>query len=298
MIGGMRAVLQGDSRLLPLVVILTLVWGTNWVLFPLAVREVSIWTFRAVSLFGAAFIVLMVARLRGLPLHVPRAERLPLVVAGLTYLCIWNLASTYAAVLLPSGQAAVLGFTMPIWAVLISWLFLGDRPSSRLMAGVLLAGAGVGLLAFAARNAFATVPLGFAIGLLAGLAWAAGTLIIKRAKLTIPPMVSTGWQLVVAGVPIAAVAIFTGAGEPLSISWTSILVIAYITIVPMSLGNVLWFSIVNMVPASVSGLSAVFVPMVAMLTGALVRGEPLGVLELSAMACCAASMSLVLIKRG
>ena len=34
---------------LPLVVVLTLVWGTTWVLFPFAVKEVSVWTFRAVS---------------------------------------------------------------------------------------------------------------------------------------------------------------------------------------------------------------------------------------------------------
>ncbi|RYX92304.1 MAG: DMT family transporter [Comamonadaceae bacterium] len=289
---------QDRSRLFILVAALTLVWGTNWVLFPLAVREVSIWTFRAICLLGSGSLVLIFARLRGMSLHVPRAERRTLVLAGLTYLVVWNLASTYAAVLLPSGQAAILGFTMPIWAVLLTWLFLRERPSARLMAGIVLAAAGVGLLAFAARNAFASAPLGFAAGLVAGLGWAGGTLILKRAGLTTPPIVSTGWQLIVAGVPIAAIALFKGAGHPFDVSWTSVLVMGYITIMPMALGNVLWFSIVNMLPASVSGLSAVMVPMVAMVTGALVRAEPLGVLELSAMACCGASMALVLIKRN
>ena len=40
-------------RALVLLAILTLVWGTNWPLFPLAAREVSVWTFRAVSVFAA-----------------------------------------------------------------------------------------------------------------------------------------------------------------------------------------------------------------------------------------------------
>jgi drug/metabolite transporter (DMT)-like permease len=41
----------------------------------------------------------------------------------------------------------------------------------------------------------------------------------------------------------------------------------------------------------------VMVPMVAMLTGAIIRGEPLGPLEIASMFCCAAAMALVLFKR-
>ena len=124
-----------------------------------------------------------------------------------------------------------------------------------------------------------------------------GTLILKRARLTVPAMVSTGWQLIVAGVPIAIVALLSGTREAFVPSWTSMLVICYITIIPMALGNVTWFSIVNILPASVSGLSTVMVPMVAMVTGAVIRGEPLGVLEIASMLCCAAAMALVLLKR-
>ena len=287
-----------QAKVLVLVALLTVVWGTNWVLFPLAVREVSIWTFRAICLLGSGALVLFAARLRGVSLHVPPQERKPLAAAGLTYLVIWNVASTYAAVLLPSGQAAVLGFTMPIWAALLSWIFLREKPSRRLLLGLALASCGVGLLAFAARSAFASAPLGFAVGLSAGLGWAAGTLILKRARLTIPAMVATGWQLVIAGVPIAIVALAVGTHEFAMPSWTTIVVIAYITIIPMSLGNVTWFSIVNLLPASVSGLSTVMVPIVAMVTGALIRSEPLGPLELAAMLCCASAMALVLLKRA
>jgi drug/metabolite transporter (DMT)-like permease len=289
---------SSHARVLLLVAVLTIVWGTNWVLFPLAIREVSIWTFRAVCLLGSGGLVLLVARWRGLSLFVPRKERGPLAAAALTYLIVWNVASTYSAVLLPSGQAAVLGFTMPIWATVLSWLFLRERPSARLLAAILLAGCGVCLLVFAAGSAQTSSALGFGVGLSAGIGWAAGTLMLKRAGLTVPSIVSTGWQLVIAGVPIAVVALLAGTREPFVPSWTTVLVIGYITVIPMALGNVAWFSIASMLPASVSGLSTVMVPMVAMLTGAAVRGEPLGLLELAAMACSSAAMALVLLKRA
>jgi drug/metabolite transporter (DMT)-like permease len=290
------ASLRKPARVLPLVVVLTVLWGTNWVLFPLAVREVSVWTFRAVCLLGSGTLLLAFARSRGLSLHVPRPQRKALAWAAIAYLVVWNVGSTYAAILIPSGQAAVLGFTMPLWATLIAWIVLGERPSARLIFSVVLAGCGVAFLAFAARASYASAPLGFVLGLAAGLGWACGTLILKRAGLSVHPIVSTGWQLLIAAIPILVVALATGTREPLLISWTSLLVIGYITIVPMALGNVAWFSIVDTTPASVSGLSTVMVPMVAMVTGAFVLGEPLGPLQLAAMACCGASLLLVFSK--
>lgn len=283
-------------KALPLVVLLTILWGTNWVLFPLAVREVSVWTFRATCLVGSGVLLLSVARAMRLSLHVPRSQRLALALAAVVYLVVWNVGSTYAAILIPSGQAAVLGFTMPLWATLVSWMVLGEKPSPRLICSVALAGCGVACLAYAARDSYASAPMGFLLGLSAGLGWACGTLILKRAGLTLSPIVSTGWQLLIAGIPILVVALATGTREPFLPSWMTLIVIGYITIVPMALGNIAWFSIVDMLPAPVSGIATVMVPMVAMATGALVHAEPLGPLQLGAMACCAASLVLVVWK--
>ena len=97
-----------------LLVILTLVWGTNWPLFAIAVREVSVWTFRAVSVPVAGLTLLTVAALRGQSLVIPRRHWITILLATLFYLVLWNIATTYAAILLPSGQAAVLGFTHPV----------------------------------------------------------------------------------------------------------------------------------------------------------------------------------------
>ena len=283
---------------LPLVVVLTLVWGTTWVLFPYAVREVSVWTFRAVSITFSGLSLLALAALRGLPLSIPRTSWPTLVGAALVYLVIWNIASTFAAVLIPSGQAAILGFTMPLWATLIAWAFWGERPGLRLGLAVALGGVGVGLLMARGANAYAQAPLGFALGLLAAFGWALGTLLLKRRPVEAPALVHTGWQLLVAAVPISAAALYFGDGIWFMPSWPSIAVIAYIALMPMALGNVAWFSIVRVLPANVAALSSVMVPVVAMIVGAIVHQEPLGLIQLVAMGCCAAGLLLALTKPG
>ena len=283
-------------RALILLAILTLVWGTNWPLFPFAVREVSVWTFRAIAVFTAGISLLAVARARGQSLGVPREHWLTLCTATCFYLVLWNIASTYSAILIPSGQSAVLGFTMPLWSALISWAVLGERLTGRLLLAVLLGAAAVTLLMVPSFATYAKAPLGLALGLLAGLGWAVGTLILKRSKVSVPAMVLAGWQLLITAVPITLGAFVFGDGHWFMPSWQSVAVIAYISLVPMCIGNACWFAIVGMLPVNVAGLSSIMVPVVAMVSGALVHGEPLGPTQWLAMACCVAALSLALLK--
>jgi drug/metabolite transporter (DMT)-like permease len=283
-------------RALVLLAVLTLVWGTNWPLFAFAVREVSVWTFRAVAVVIAGLVLLLVARLRGQPLAIPRKWWPTIVVATFFYLVLWNIASTYSAILIPSGQSAVLGFTMPLWAALLSWAVPGERLSRRMALAVALGGASVLLLMIPGWDAYARAPLGFALGLLAGFGWAVGTLILKRGQVVVPATVLTGWQLLITAVPTTIGALWLGDGQWFVPSWQTVLVIGYIALVPMSIGNVAWFAIVGMLPVNVAGLSSILVPIVAMVSGAVVHGEPLGPLQWAAMACCAAGLSLALLK--
>lgn len=278
-----------------LLLVLALVWGTNWPLFPIVMREISVWTFRSISMTGAGLLLLAVARLRGQSLAVPRRFWAPVLGGAVAYLALWNIASALAAVLIPSGQAAVLGFTMPVWAALIGWIFLRQRLSARQWLAVALAACGVGLLIWRGIGAYAQAPLGLALGLLAAVGWAVGTLIIKRSGIAVPATVLSGWQLLLASVPITAGALVLGQGPWFWPSPLTLLVLAYITIVPMGVGNVAWFSIVGLLPAQVAGLSSILVPVVAMLSGALVHQEPLGPLQLLAMACCVGALALTLL---
>ena len=284
------------QSVLPAVAALTIMWGTNWGLFPVPVREVSVWTFRSLSLLCAAVAVLLIAKFLGYSLQVPRRERLPLIASALCYMFIWHIGSTYAAILLPSGQAAVLGFTMPIWATLILWLVFGEKPSARLFAAVLLSGIGIAALAFSSWSAYDSAPLGFTAGLGAAFGWAVGTIILQRSPMTTPSVVSTGWHLLIAGIPVTIIAFIQGTREFFIPSLPAVLVIVYITFIPMSLGNIAWFQIVNSLPATVSGISIALVPILAMLIGAVFLNEPFGLLQVIAMVSTVCAIQLALNK--
>jgi len=291
---------MNEARIPPrayvLLIVLTLVWGTNWPLFAFAVREISVWTFRAIAVTLAGVTLLAVARARGQSLTIPRQYWPTIGMGTCFYLVYWNIASTYSAILIPSGQSAVLGFTMPLWSALISWLVLGERLSGRMLLGLLFGGAAVGLLMVPSLRAYADAPLGFALGLLAGLGWAIGSLILKRGQVLVPATVLTGWQLIITALPTTLGALWFGDGRWFMPSWQTLVVVAYIALVPMSIGNVAWFSIVGLLPVNVAGLSTIMVPMVAMVSGALVHGEPLGPTLWAAMLCCAVALSLVLLR--
>jgi drug/metabolite transporter (DMT)-like permease len=283
-------------RALVLLPILWLVWGTNWPLFPLATREVSVWTFRAVSVFVAGVALLIAARLMGQSLAIPRRHWRTITVATFFYLVVWNIASTYSALLIPSGQSAVLGFTMPLWSALISWAVLGERLGGRAVLAIALGALAVTLLMWKSFAAYAQAPLGLALGLTAGIGWAIGTLILQRGRVQVPATVLTGWQLLITAAPITIGAFIFGDHQWFMPSWTSIVLIGYIALVPMCIGNVCWFAIVGLLPAHVAGLSSILVPVVAMISGALIHGEPLGPVQWLAMVCSAAAMWLALFK--
>jgi len=285
-------------RALVMLAVISLVWGTVWPLLPIVMREVSVWTFRALTMLSSAALLLALARARGQSIRVPRAHWPALVGSALCFLAVWNVAAAYSAILIPSGQTAVLGFTMPLWSALLSWAVLRQSLDRRQLAAIALGGGAVGLLMWPGLHRYAEAPAGFALGLGAGLGWAVGTLILQRRPIPVSSLALTGWQLLIAGLPITAGAWLFGDHRWFLPSWPVTATIVYIALVPMSLGNLFWFAIVRLLPASIAGLSAIMVPVVAMLSGALIHGEPLGTLQLAAMACCAGSLALVMRRRS
>ena len=77
-----------------LMALLTLIWGTNWPVIALAVREVSAWTFRALTLPVAGLLLLLLAHRRKLPLAIPRQHWPMLLCSTWAFLALWNVATT------------------------------------------------------------------------------------------------------------------------------------------------------------------------------------------------------------
>ena len=281
-----------------LMALLTLIWGTNWPVIALAVREVSAWTFRALTLPVAGILLLLLAHRRKLPLAIPRQHWPMLLCSAWAFLALWNVATTLALTYIPSGQAALLGFTMPLWAALWSWLLFGHTLDGRQWLALLLGTAGVIVLMIPAFASYAHAPLGLVYGLASGAGWALSTVLLKHRPIPVPTTVLTGWQLLLASVPVIIGSWLLGDRQWFMPSASSLAAFTYITLVPMLFGNLLWFSLIQWLPPQLVSLSPIMIPMVAMVSGAIVLNEPLGWQQWLAMFLSASGLGLMLFRRS
>lgn len=276
-----------------LLALLTLLWGTNWSLFRVALAEMSVWSFRVFVVVVASAGLFAAVRLRGESLGVPPGRWRALLTASVCNITIWNMATALAVVYLPSGQSSVLAYSMPLWLAVLSAAFLGQRFTPRLLAALALGVGAVALLMAPNFGVYAGAPAGLVAGLGAGLAWAVGTIVVKRTDWGGMGLSLTAWQMLLSLPPIfAGYLIFDGAWPTPGLG--AIAVSIYIALIPMSIGTATWFAIVGLLPAQVAGLSSVSVPIVAMVSGAIAFGEPLGPVQLAALACSASSLWLAL----
>lgn len=291
----MTAPARPATTALLLLAALCLSWGVNWPFMKIALEEFPVWTFRALTCAAAAMVLLLIAHIAGGAFWPADArEWRRLAIAGFLNVTVWQVTVAYALQLMGSGHAAVLAFTMPLWSGLISVLVLGERLSRRLAIAIGLGTAGV--LALLARRAdgLGDSLAGIGFVLAAAIGWAIGTLYLKNRKFTLPVVAATAWQLVLGTLPIA---LLLPLFEPLAwprvsaAAWGSAAFVAFVAIVG---GYLSWFNLVRVLPANVAGVSSLIVPVVAMLTGALVLGEPLGWREALATLLIVAALALVL----
>ena len=287
---------SAHTRALALLALLTLVWGTNWPLFAIVLRDFSIWTFRVIVVVIAGAALFAVARLRGEQLRVPPRLWAPLALASLFNIAVWNILTAAAVRYIPSGQAAVLAYTMPLWFALISSFVLRERPGGRILVALAFGAASVVLLAVPNLRIYADAPLGILCGVGAGLCWALGTLIQKRTDWAGMGLSLTAWQIALSLPPILLASAFFADWQWTVPSWTGVLTVLYIALIPMCIGTATWFAIVGLLPANVVALSSIIVPIVAMVSGKLVLDEPMGWAQLGALACSVVALALALFK--
>jgi drug/metabolite transporter (DMT)-like permease len=283
-----------SPKVLALLGTLTLVWGTNWPLFKIALDELPVLTFRAIVLVTASLVLLAIMLARGESFAVPRGKWPALVAASALNLFIWNIATSIAVLYIPSGHASVLAYTMPLWVALIGFAVFGQRLTGRLLAAILIGASAVVALMVPNFASYAHAPAGLFWGLFAGFCWAVGTFVVKRTSWHGMGLSLTFWQVVITLPPILLGALLI---DGLPTHWPStqaLVATIYTGAVPMALGTAAWFALVKLLPAQVAGLSAIAIPIVAIASGVLILHEPLSPLQAIAIASTVLSLWLAL----
>src|SRR3546814_12664021 len=103
-----------------------------------------------------------------------------------------------------AGRAVIIAYTMPLWAVMLARLTLGDPITPGRLSGLLFGLGGLAILIGPDLRALGAAPAGAAFMLGAAISWAIGTIAVKRSAWTIPTIMLTGWQPTLGGLPVIA----------------------------------------------------------------------------------------------
>jgi drug/metabolite transporter (DMT)-like permease len=189
----------------------------------------------------------------------------------------------------PSGLAALLVATVPLWLIVIDRVFNGSRVGRVAMAGLVAGVVGVGFLAgpFGGSTGHAgaghggaggSPGIGIVIILAASVSWASGTIASRRVPLPSRPLLATSMQMLAGGVVLLAAAAVTGEFsrfDPAQVSAASVLAVAYL----IGPGSIIAFSAyvvaVRRLPTATVATYAYVNPIIAVILGTSLLGETL-----------------------
>jgi drug/metabolite transporter (DMT)-like permease len=253
---------------------LTLMWGVNWPMMKLSLSQLSPLYFRAITMtLGASWLFVYVAW-RGERMWPRRSEWGSIALLGLPNVLGWHALSIFGVQALASGRAAILGFTMPIFTVVLGALFFGEKITPRVRLALLSIVLAIGLLLWHELDRLSGRPAGVAWMLGAAACWAWGTLLFRRAQLTLSPMVITVWMLLLFSAVLWALAI---ALEPVpqphtfdTPMWVSLL---YGIGVNYGMAQLIWFGMARDLPPATSAMSVMAIPLVGTLSATFITQE-------------------------
>jgi drug/metabolite transporter (DMT)-like permease len=268
--------------------------GYNWVVMKQGLHYADPWPFTALrtSLGAVAlFIVLAILRRPMRPTQPGLTAALGLLqTTGMIGLLMWALQSGAA------GRVSALVYTMPFWAMMLGWAFLGERVSGLRWLAVVFSLAGLVLVLDPAHLGGTLQSKLLAIG--SGIAWAASAIVVKRIRARGPTDVInlTAWQMLYGSIPIIIIALFVSSRP---IEWTGAFVaaLAYNVIPATAIAWVLWLYVLQVLPTGVAGISTLATPVIGIVSAALVLNETVTPMEAAGMVCIIAAL-LVLAVQG
>lgn len=205
------------------------IWGSTYLGIRLAIETLPPFLMAATRFMTAGAILFAWAVFNGEKVR-PSLNEWPraFIIGGLLLLC-GNGGVTWAEKHIASGLAALLVATEPLWVVVLNWGFTHRRPNAKVLLGVLIGLAGVALLvsdglgqgAHGSRLSL----IGAGVVVLAGFAWAAGSVYSNRRPIRAVTSVASGMQMLAGGSLLLLLALVAGDFKRLNLanaSWVSL----------------------------------------------------------------------------
>jgi drug/metabolite transporter (DMT)-like permease len=261
-----------------------LFWGTTYLAIRLAIETIPPFSMAGIrfSLAGGLFFIWCYLRTRNLPSLVDWKKA---AIPGILMFVTGNGLLTWSELFVPSGFAALIIATIPIWMVSLHWFFSdGKRPKPIIMIGIALGLAGVVLLMGVDHQNFKSLQKGGStilytlILLFAAISWASGSLYTRKVKMSVDLPMTISMQILIGGLILLMIGFIIGEWSEMAvpeISLMSVTAIVYLIL----FGSILTYSAYVWLlrvstPARV-GTYAFFNPLVAVILGWLILDEPI-----------------------
>ncbi len=271
---------KGEVTAYLCVALICLVWGTTYLVLRVGVMEVPPLLFCGIRKTAAGLLLgggMLLAGKARLPAGFTYYRNQ--LVAGFLMLTLGNGLVGWAEMHIPSGLAALICSLMPVWVVAINLLAgQGERVSRLVYAGILSGLCGIMLMFNDSLSGLvsAEYTTGILFTLLATVAWASGSIFVKKVNKGVGhPFLNAGIQMFFGGAIMLLASPIAEEYASLVWSQSSVSALVYLTL----LGSVAAFAAYNYaigkLPVSAVSVYAYVNPLVAVLLGWALLQEPL-----------------------
>jgi drug/metabolite transporter (DMT)-like permease len=268
-------------------------WGFNWPVTKYLLSELPPLTLRGVTGVIGALLLAVFAVMRRQSLSVPADQWPRLIPAAILNVTGWMVLMGLALLWLPASEAALIAYTMPVWASMLAWPVLGERPTFVRTISLVMAFAGLasimggnGLTASVEKLPGILMALGGAFG------FALGTVLAKKLPIKLPPVTAAAWQIGIGCFPVAVVGLMIETSHLEKVTELGWFLLFYSTVIQFCIAYVSWFAALARLPASVAAIGTMAVPVIGVVASAIALHEPLGPGQIAALILTLAAVVL------
>ena len=259
-------------------------WGFNWPVTKYLLGELPPLTLRGSTGVIGAILLAALALARGQSLRVPKGMWPRLVLAAVLNVMGWMVLMGLALLWLPASEAALIAYTMPVWASALAWPVLGERPTLLRTIALLMAFAGLAAIMGGDGFTATTAKLpGIIMALAGSVGFALGTVLAKRLPLQMPPVTAAAWQIGLGCFPVAIAGFLIETSHWDAVTEVGWFLVFYATVIQFCVAYVAWFAALARLPASVAAIGTLAVPVIGVVTSAVALHEPLGIGQIAAL---------------